>query len=532
MPASEHSVATLMEADAYFVVGGIILKHTVLLCKKLPHDCIIGMDWLRKMSKFTMTYREPIQCKVVYEGVKATFLLDVATEKIGKIYLDEDYELAPRTINLLMTNVRDNFRFRNNVCVIEGLENPPKGLEVVSQCVNRPRFVVARNLNETPVLLRKGTPIGMIYAVSNKKKHLLELNTMYQCEKSVEEDRFLEFKGTPYYELLHEYGDVVACEGFDLGQTHVVQHEIPLIDDAPIKQRFYRCADKLKEELDRQIDDMRKTGVIRPSTSPWASPVILVKKKNETYQLCVDYRKLNSVTRKDVYPLPRIDDLLMRFGQAKVFSSFDLMKGYYQVAMKEEDKEKTAFILEKGLCEFNVMPFGLTGAPNTFQRLMDFLLVDHKNAMVYLDDIVVYSDTEKAHVEHLRHLFEILRKADVKLNLEKCSIGKAEIAFLGHVINAEGVKPDPKHLQHIRELLPPKNVKGVQSFLGLLGYYRKFVPNFSKLALPLTELLKDITTFHWGPAQQEAFETLKSKLLEAPILMTPNPNKPYTFQEL
>ena len=128
---------------------------------------------------------------------------------------------------------------------------------------------------------------------------------------------------------------------------------------------------------------MRSTGVIRPSTSPWASPVLLVKKKNGTYRMCVDYRKLNAVTRKDVYPLPRIDDLLMRFGQSTVFSSFDLMKGYYQVAMIEEDKEKTAFILEKGLFEFNVMPFGLTGAPNTFQRLMDFLLVDHKNAMVY-----------------------------------------------------------------------------------------------------------------------------------------------------
>ena len=151
-----------------------------------------------------------------------------------------------------------------------------------------------------------------------------------------------------------------------------MKHEIPLLEDAPIKQRFYRCADKIKEELDRQIEDMRRTGVIRPSTSPWASPVLLVKKKNGKYRLCVDYRKLNAVTRKDVYPLPRIDDLLMRFGRSKIFSSFDLMKGYYQVAMKEEDKEKTAFILEKGFYEFDVMPFGLTGAPNTFQRLIIF----------------------------------------------------------------------------------------------------------------------------------------------------------------
>ena len=206
------------------------------------------------------------------------------------------------------------------------------------------------------------------------------------------------------------------------------------------------------------------------------------------------------------------------------------MKGYYQVAMKEEDKEKTAFILEKGFYEFNVMPFGLTGAPNTFQRLMDFLLVDHKNAMVYLDDVVVYSEDEESHHHHLREFFEILRSAKIKLNLEKCSIGKEEIEFLGHVVNATGVKPDPKHLQHIKELSPPTNIKGVQSFLGLLGYYRKFVENFSKMALPLTELLKDITIFYWGAEQQKAFEILKQKLLEAPILITPDPNKPYMLQ--
>ena len=216
------------------------------------------------------------------------------------------------------------------------------------------------------------------------------------------DDLFEAYRGTPYYDLLKEFSDVTAHAGYDLGQTHIVQHEIPLLNDAPIKQRFYRCSDGLREELQKQITDMRQQGVIRPSTSPWASPVLLVKKKNGTYRMCVDYRKLNEVTRKDVYPLPRIDDLLSRFSGTNIFSSFDLMKGYYQIAMKEEDKEKTAFVLEKGLYEFNVMPFGLTGAPNTFQRLMDFLLVDHTNALVYLDDIVVYSATVTEHLTHLR----------------------------------------------------------------------------------------------------------------------------------
>ena len=185
-------------------------------------------------------------------------------------------------------------------------------------------------------------------------------------------DIFASYIDSPYYELLREFSDVTAHTGYDLGQTHIVQHEIPLLNEAPIKQRFYRCSDGLREELQKQISDMREQGVIRPSTSPWASPVLLVKKKNGTYRMCVDYRKLNAVTRKDVYPLPRIDDLLNKFNGSKVFSSFDLMKGNYQIAMKESDKEKTAFVVENGLYEFNVMPFGLNGAPNTFQRLMDF----------------------------------------------------------------------------------------------------------------------------------------------------------------
>ena len=528
LSASGHAVKTPMQAEVYFVIGSIIIKHEVILTTGIPHDCVIGMDWLQRLDKMTMTFKDPIMCQIKFEGITEIFWLDLAVERQGRIYLDNDCELAPRTINMLTTKVEDSFRFKKNVCLIEGMLNPPHGLELITQCVKRPRFVVGMNTEEKSIKLKKGTPIGVIYAIPESGS--VHYSNVLHPKEEKDEELFHAYVGTPYYPLLEEFSDVVACEGYDLGQTHVVQHEIPLLQDAPIKQRFYRCADKLKDELDKQIKDMRETGVIRPSTSPWASPVLLVKKKNGTYRMCVDYRKLNAVTRKDVYPLPRIDDLLMRFGMATIFSSFDLMKGYYQVAMKEEDKEKTAFILEKGLFEFNVMPFGLTGAPNTFQRLMDFLLVDHKNAMVYLDDIVVYSLNVTEHLEHLRHLFVILRKAEIKLNLEKCSIGKAEIEFLGHVINARGVKPDPKHLQHIQELSPPKDIKGVQSFLGLLGYYRKFVLNFSKIALPLTELLKDITRFDWGERQQKAFEELKQKLLEAPILMTPNPAEPYILQ--
>ena len=235
-----------------------------------------------------MIYKDPIMCKINYEGVTELFWLNVATEKEGRLYLDNDYELKPRTINLITTNIEDNSRFKHSVCLIEGLNNPPAGIEIVSQCVTRPRFIVARNLKETTVNLKKGTPIGVIYAIPESKRGVACLNTMYPGEKTYPDpDVFKDQIRSPYYNLLREYGDVVAHEGYDLGQTHIVKHEIPLLEDAPIKQRFYRCADTMKEELDRQIEDMRRTGVIRPSTSPWTSPVLLVKKKNGKYRLYI-----------------------------------------------------------------------------------------------------------------------------------------------------------------------------------------------------------------------------------------------------
>ena len=261
LSASEDPVPTIMIVDAYFVLGSIILKHPVLLTEKLPHDCIIGMDWLKRMKKFTMIYKDPIMCKIDYEGVTELFWLNVATEKEGRLYLDNDYELKPRTINLITTNVEDNFRFKHSLCLIESLNNPPAGIEIVSQCVTRPRFIVARNLKETTVNLKKGTPIGVIYAIPESKRGVACLNTMYPGEKTYPDpDVFKDQIRSPYYNLLREYGDVVAHEGYDLGQTHSDTR------NSSVRRRTDQT--EMKEELDRQIEDMRRTGVIRPSTSP------------------------------------------------------------------------------------------------------------------------------------------------------------------------------------------------------------------------------------------------------------------------
>ena len=274
---------------------------------------------------------------------------------------------------------------------------------------------------------------------------------------------------------------------------------------------------------------MLNAGIIQPSTSPWASPIVTAMKKNGKKRLCIDYRRVNSITKKDAYPLPRIDEMMDALGEAKWFSSMDLTSGYWQVGMHPESIQKTAFISREGLYEFNVMPFGLCNAPATFQRAMDNMLGDYnwKFAMVYIDDINVFSRTFEEHIQHLQLIFQRIREAGLKLNQEKCNFIRKELLFLGHIINKDGISPDPSTVQKIIDFPQPRTVKGLRSFLGLAGYYRKFVKGFSQIAAPLFKLLRNNITYIWTVDQEEAFSELKRRLTTAPILIYPNFTKKF-----
>src|SRR5438034_1091470 len=244
--------------------------------------------------------------------------------------------------------------------------------------------------------------------------------------------------------------------------------------------------------MKKEIKKLKEMGWIRKAHGPWASPVVMVKKKDGEIRFCVNYKKINAITTTDVHPLHRIEELLEQFSESKWFSSIDLASGYHQIKMKESDIEKTAFTCCFGLYEYVVMPFGLKNAPPTFQRMMNELFMDYLYdwMVVYIDDILIYSKTFEEHMEHLKIVFNILRKANLMMKLKKCKFLEQNIEFLGHIVGKDGIKVDPAKIEKVKNLKIPTTVREVRSILGLCSYYRKFVKDFSKIAKPLNELLK------------------------------------------
>ncbi|KAJ9560732.1 hypothetical protein OSB04_005892 [Centaurea solstitialis] len=292
---------------------------------------------------------------------------------------------------------------------------------------------------------------------------------------------------------------------------------------APIARAPYRLAPPELQELSEQLQELSGKGFIRPSSSPWGAPILFVKKKDGSHRMCIDYRGLNKVTIKNRYPLPRIDDLFDQLQGASWFSKIDLRSGYHQLKVKEADVHKTAFRTRYGHFEFLVMPFGLTNAPAAFMDLMNRVcrpMLD-RSVIVFIDDILIYSKSKEEHVVHLREVLEILRRERLYAKFSKCAFWLEEVQFLGHIINREGIKVDPAKIEAVMNWEIPKAPIEIRSFLGLAGYYRRFIQDFSKIAVPLTRLTKKSEPYVWGYEQQMAFDTLRKKLCEAPVLTLP-----------
>ncbi|KAK1681686.1 hypothetical protein QYE76_042534 [Lolium multiflorum] len=331
-------------------------------------------------------------------------------------------------------------------------------------------------------------------------------------------------------EEAQEAPDVVLDDLPGMPPDRDIEFIIELIPGTgPIAQRAYSMNPAELVELKKQLDDMLAKGLIRPSASPWRSPVLFVDKKDGAIRLCTDYRKLNDVTIKNKYPLPKIEDLFDQLTGATVFSKIDLRTGYHQLKIRASDIPKTAFTTRYGLYEYNVMSFGLTNAPAYFMNLMNKIFMNFldKFVVVFIDDILIYSKTEEEHEQHLEVVLDTLREHQLYAKFSKCEFWLKEVGFLGHILSAGGIAVDPSKIKTVAEWKAPTTQTEVRAFLGLAGYYRRFVEGFSSIARPMTQLLKKDKKFEWTNKCEESFQQLKSRLTSAPILIMPDITKPF-----
>ena len=520
-----------------FTIGGIEMQHMFYVVKDMSRNLILGTDWLRQHG--VRIYYD-LGCMRIENKRYVNLEEDIHVSSVARIKYNT--VLKPHSATICYAKVRPNpdlpVRVDYQISAVEkGFTCREPGLEVVDSVsrLGKDRSIPILVTNSTGkfIRIRRHGPIAKVEQLTGQG--LAEVNSVIKGQKF---DSTMDLKDLHVADkyrdniepLILRNSDLFASKDTELGHTDTVRMKIDTGSADPIKLRPYRTPLNNRKIIDETIDEMLDAKVIRRSRSPWSFPVVIVDKKDGSKRFCVDFRKLNQVTKKNSYPLPVIDDILALLGKAKYFTSLDLKSGYWQVLMNESDKEKTAFACHRGLFEFNVMPFGLSNAPAVFQELMSVVLQGLGDfAIAYLDDILVFSPTLEDHLQHLDTIFDRLRKHDLKLKLKKCNFLESETNYLGFIIGKDGIKPDPKKVEAIGSLPIPTCVREVRSFIGMSSYYRRFIPNFSEIAEPIIALTKKHAHYKWSAKHDEAFQYLKDSLSVVPLLAYPDTNKPYTL---
>lgn len=515
------------------------LQTTVLLwlypVLNLPYDLLLGLNFFRKACISLTCSPKSIRVLTNNQPLATILPVNAVTDPplVYKCILVQNEIVPARTAKKIFIRIPDvefgtvmvepstSFTERHHVILTRTLVH-------IKQ---HQAFVFILNLSSVPLFLHKYTTVGTIdFSTPVQHSGKIEPKTNesepleYKINQNLQPDEKVKLK-----RLLEKHRKLFATSLFDLTQNDTIQHVIELLpDQRPISSRPYRIAETQRLAVDQQLVEMLEHNIIQPSKSPWSSPIVLVRKKNGQYRFCTDFRKLNAVTVKDVYPLPRIDDTLQALSGQRYFSSLDMYSGYWQVPLSYSSRKYSAFVTHRGLHEWCVVPFGLCNAPSDFQRMMEKVLLGliYNICIVYLDDVCVFSKTFDEHLENLETVFHACAKAKLKLQFAKCTFAENSLRFLGFVISAEGIATDPTKIEAVKNYPTPMTVKDVRSFLGLIGFYRKYVKNFAIIAHPLSTLLKKEAKFEWSDECERSFRTLIDKLITAPILRHFNPKLP------
>ena len=515
-------------------VGGEYVSHSVIVATLGNLDGILGLDfienqeWILDLSRGTAVKSDRII------NLHREYSSGVAQVQVA------DKRIIPPNSEACIAGLIDNPKLRMDpLGLVEPVSNftDKTGLIMAASLVNteisdRVVPVKVMNTSQENITLHKGMTIATLQPLAytsqvrattevGSKSSSLPDHLAPLCD-SVSPKVTTEHRAKLLV-LLQQFADIFLAPGGTLGRTNKVKHSINTGDAPPIKLRPRRVPISQKEVIEKEITEMLDKGIIEPSDSPWSAPVVIAVKKDGSPRFCVDYRQLNKVTRKDAYPLPRIDDSLESLTGMEWFCTLDLASGYFQVAMEEADKPKTAFTTHKGLFQFNAMPFGVTNGPATFERLMELILrgLQWERCLVYLDDVIVFGKTFEDTLCNLRLVFERLRDANLTLKPKKCFLFQESVKFLGHIVSAKGIHCDPDKLRSVTDWPRPENITDVRSFLGTASYYRRFIPDFSTIAAPLTDLTRKDVKFRWSEAADIAFNSLKTLLISAPILSFP-----------
>ena len=510
-----------------------IIERFVVISKqhKIPGNAILGSDFLSKWNA-QIDYSKN-KLSGVNNEVSWTINFYDNIEKLNSV---NNIEIPSQTFSIIeaKTSAEDRYylldnKSNGNFCILNGL------IQVHGNRV----FIPVINPLDRPIKIKNNELLGnmhlhdedTIYTIDNNKN----LNQSRQNKKFVASD-IPDLEGkvgqNEVLKLINTYRPIMSSEGEELGRTNLIKAYINTGKNSPIYTKQYPISHKEKSIVNEVTDDMLNKQVIRNSTSPWNSPLILIKKKDGTFRPCIDFRKLNNITVPEKFPIPMISDILQSMHGARFFSTLDLESSYWQTAIDETDKQKTAFTTPSGHFEFNVMPFGLKNAPAIFSRLMSNVLAGliGPSVLVYLDDIIIFSETLDEHLIKLKNVFERLEKYNLKLKLKKCQFLCDSIKFLGHEISNKGVSVHKDHFDPIKYLKTPSTKKEVKKFIGTVSYFRAFVENFAELAEPITRLLRNNVKFVWGEYQNDAFNKLKHKIVSAKPLAFPNFNQSFILQ--